>query len=137
MTAAATLSSAWLETAQRTVNADPSFRKRGSIDTQMAVKIDKAAYLVTFRGFTCHRVSAINERDLRDADFTIEMTAAQWDRFLAGRREGHGATLVELDTTDAIVRAANPRKKLDFLRFHTSLQAFFDAGARAGLTPVS
>ncbi len=138
MSAAATLTSAWLETAQRAVNADPAFRKRGSIDTRMAVKVDKSAYLVTFSAFTCHSVRAIDERDLRDADFTIQMTAAGWDRFVAGRREGHGRTLAELDTTDAIVKVANPRKRLDFLRFHTSLQAFFDAGARAGgVTPVA
>ena len=114
MTTATTLTSAWLETAQRTVNADPAFRKRGSIDTRMAVKVDKSAYLVTFSGFTCHGVRAIDERDLRDADFTIEMTAAVWDRFLAGRREGHGRTLVELDTTDAHRQSREPAQKTRF-----------------------
>lgn len=128
---AATLSTTWLETAKRAVNADPAFRKRGSIDTRMALKVDKSAYLVTFSGFTCHDVKALDGRDLRDADFTIEMSAAAWDRFLAGRRDGNGRTLAELDTTDGIVHAVNPRKKFDFQRFHTSLQAFFDAGASA------
>ena len=59
------------------------------------------------------------------------MSADQWDRFLDGRRSGNGRTLVEIDTTDDVVKAINPRKKLDFLRYHTSLQAFFDAGVRA------
>ena len=114
MSAAATLSSAWLETAQRAVNADPAFRKRGSIDTRMAVKVDKSAYLVTFSAFTCHSVRAIDERDLRDADFTIEMTAAVWDRFVAGRREGHGRTLAELDTTDAHRQSREPAQETGF-----------------------
>ena len=69
--------------------------------------------------------------DTRDADFIVDMSPDQWRRFLDGRRSGKGRTLAELDTTDGVVKAATPRRKLDFLRFHTSLQAFFDAGAKA------
>jgi hypothetical protein len=125
------LSEQWLKNAQTAVNADPSFRKRGSIDVKMAVKSDKSTYLVTFGGFSCHDVHAMTDAGLRDADFAVEMSADQWDRFLQGRRNGSGRTLVEIDTTDDIVKAINPRKKLDFLRYHTSLQAFFDAGVHA------
>jgi hypothetical protein len=114
------------------VNADPSFRKRGSIDVKMAVKSDKSTYLVTFGGFSCHDVRTMTDAGLRDADFAIDMSDDKWERFLQGRRSGSGRTLVDIDTTDDIVKAINPRKKLDFLRYHTSLQAFFDAGARAG-----
>ncbi len=132
MSAHETLSETWLKKAQSAVNADPSFRKRGSIDVKMAVKSDKATYLVTFGGFSCHDVRTMTDAGLRDADFAIDMSADQWERFLQGRRSGSGRTLVDIDTTDDIVKAINPRKKLDFLRYHTSLQAFFDAGARAG-----
>jgi hypothetical protein len=126
-----TLSVKWLKNAQALVNADPAFRKRGSIDVRMGVKVDKSTYLVTFSGFSCHDVQKMNEAELRDADFIVEMSADQWDRFLDGRRTGNGRTLVDIDTTDDIVKAINPRKKLDFLRYHTSLQAFFDAGVSA------
>ena len=131
MSAHETVSEKWLKNAQSAVNADPSFRKRGSIDVKMAVKSDKSTYLVTFGGFTCHDVRTITDAGLRDADFAIDMSADQWDRFVQGRRNGSGRTLVDLDTTDDIIKAINPRKKLDFLRYHTSLQAFFDAGACA------
>ena len=129
MSAAQVPSAEWLEKARGAVNADPSFRKRGSIDVNMAVKVDKSTCLVTFAGFSCHGVKTLSEHDLRDADFVLEMSGDQWQRFLDGRRSGKGRTLVEIDTTDDIVKANNPRKKLDFLRYHTSLQAFFDAGA--------
>ena len=132
MPAHETLSETWLKKAQSAVNADPSFRKRGSIDVKMAVKNDKSTYLVTFGGFSCHDVRTMTDAGLRDADFAIDMSADQWERFLQGRRNGNGCTLVDIDTTDDVVKAINPRKKLDFLRYHTSLQAFFDAGARAG-----
>jgi hypothetical protein len=126
-----TLSQMWLKNAQNAVNADPSFRKRGSIDVKMALKSDQATYLITFGGFSCHEVRSITDAGLRDADFVVDMSADQWDRFLQNRRSGTGRTLVEIDNTDDVVKAINPRKKLDFLRYHTSLQAFFDAGSRA------
>jgi len=69
-----TLSEAWLKKAQSAVNADPSFRKRGSIDVKMAVKSDKSTYLVTFGGFSCHDVRTMTDAGLRDADFAIDMS---------------------------------------------------------------
>jgi hypothetical protein len=67
---------------------------------------------------------------VREADFVVEMSQVTWDKFLAGRRDGDGLTLAELDTIEGIV-TADPRKKLDFYRYHVSLQAFLDAGALA------
>ena len=131
MNATDDLSAEWLTRAQSAVNADPKFRKRGSVDTQMGVKVGERAFVVSFAAFQCEKVREMNPLDARDADFIVEMSPTQWQRFLAGRRTGDGRTLIDLDTTDAIVKAANPRKKLDFLRYHTSLQAFFDAGAAA------
>jgi hypothetical protein len=125
------LSLEWLEGARNAVNADPSFRKRGSIDVKMAVRVDEAMFLVTFAGFSCHEVRAIAAQALRDADFTVEMSNDQWNRFLAGRRGGKGRTLAEIDTTDGVIQSSTPRKQLDFLRYHTSIQAFFDAGSAA------
>jgi len=125
------LSLEWLQRARDAVNADPSFRKRGSIDTTMAVRVEEATYLVTFAGFTCHDVRPITGNDLRDADFVVEMSNDRWNRFLAGRRSGKGRSLVEIDTTDGVIKAQTPRKQLDFLRYHTSVQAFFDAGCAA------
>jgi hypothetical protein len=125
------LSLEWLQRARDAVNADPSFRKRGSIDTTMAVRVEETIYLVTFGGFSCHDVRAITAHDLRDADFIVEMSNDQWNRYLSGRRSGKGRSLVEIDTTDGVVKAQTPRKQLEFLRYHTSIQAFFDAGCAA------
>jgi len=125
----------WLEDAQARVNGDRGFRKRGSIDAQVGVACGADTFLVSFDAFACQRVRAIDKGDLRDADFVVEMTAERWERFLAERRAGGGRTLLELDATDGVVHAANPRKRLEFLRVHTSVQAFFDAGV-GRLSPV-
>lgn len=126
-----TLSAAWLKRAQAHVNADPRFRKRGSVDLAMIIKVGSDAYLVAFSGFSCHKVAKITAHEMRDADIVVTMSPELWTRFIDGRRDGTGRTLIELDATDGVVSAANPRKKLDFQRYHTSLQAFFDAGASA------
>jgi hypothetical protein len=126
-----TLTAEWLQTAQARVNADPKFRKLGSIDVAMVVHVGSSACLVTFGGFSCHGVAQITPQQMRDADFTVTMSPESWDKFVAGRRSGTGRTLLDIDSTDGVVTAVNPRKKLDFLRCHTSLQAFFDAGATA------
>lgn len=127
-----TLSARWLKKAQNDVNEDPAFRKLGSIDTRMALKVGRSAYLVDFAGFSCHGVHKIGPKDYRDADFLVEMSQDAWDSFISGRRSGDGPSLAELDTVEGVVKAENPRKKLDFLRYHVSVQAFLDAGARAG-----
>src|SRR5580765_5596192 len=122
MTANATLSVEWLQNAQARINADPKFRKLGSIDVAMVVHVGTSAFLVTFGGFTCHAVANITPQQMRDADFIVTMSPDSWEKFVAGRRSGQGRTLLDLDSTDAVVTAVNPRKKLDFLRYHTSLQ---------------
>ena len=131
MTENASLSVEWLQQAQARVNADPKFRKLGSIDVAMVVHVGSSAFLVTFAGFSCRAVTDITPQQMRDADFIVTMSPEGWNKFVAGRRNGAGRTLLDLDSTDTVVTAVNPRKKLDFLRYHTSLQAFFDAGAAA------
>lgn len=125
------LSAEWLGRAQAAVNADPTFRQRGSIDVIVAVKVAGAAFLITFSGFSCHAVQAVVDGEVRTASVIIDMTNDQWQRFVAGRRGGHGRTLIDIDTTDGVIKAQTPRKRLEYLRYHTSLQAFFDAGVAA------
>jgi hypothetical protein len=124
------LSAKWLKQAQDSVNADPAFRKLGNIDSRVALKVGKPAFLVDFSGFSCHGVRKLSDSELRDADYVIEMKPETWKRFLDGRRQGDGPSLVELDTAEGVVRTGNPRGKLDFYRYHLSLQAFLDAGAQ-------
>ena len=125
------LSAEWLARAQAAVNADPAFRQRGSIDVIVGVKVGATAFLVTFSGFSCHAVKAVVDGEVRAASVIIEMSSYQWQRFVAGRRSGNGRTLIDIDTTDSVIKAQSPRKRLEFLRYHTSLQAFFDAGVAA------
>jgi len=130
------LSAKKLKQTQALVNNSPEFRSLGNVDVNMGIKVGKSLYLISFHGFSCQNVRRINSRETRDADFVIDMSADIWDRFIGGCQSGQGPDLAQLDITDAIVNAADPRKKLEFLRYHLSLQAFFEAYASLEVSPA-
>jgi hypothetical protein len=123
----ADLSAKQLKRAQQAVNDDPHFRHLGNIDVNMAVKVDKQRFLVVFVGFSCSEVRKISAKEQQQADFSVEMSLAQWDRYQSECRTPGGANLAQFDSVEAVIQASDPRKKLEFLRYHTSVQAFFKA----------
>lgn len=125
-----------LKKAQGIVNDDAGFRHLGNVDLTMGVKVGKPMYLISFSGFSCSAVRKIGASEIREADFVIEMSTTQWDAFIAGCQSGDGPSLAQLDSREYIVKAEDPRKKLQFLRYHNSIQAFFVAFARLDLTPA-
>ena len=126
-----TITAKLLKAAQSEVNESPAFRKLGNVDTKLVVKSGKSTFLVTFRAFQCDSVAKIYTMDARDGDVTIEMSPSEWRTYLESRKTGEGKTIAQLDVEKPVVQAANPRKKLDFYRYHLSLQQFLDAGAEA------
>lgn len=124
-----------LRAAQSAVNESSAFRALGSVDARVVMASGKSVFLATFRAFGCADVRRIDAADVRDGDFTIDMTPGQWRDYLAERESGGGKSLAELDLERGIVKAANPRKKQDFFRYHQSLQQFVDA--LAGIAPAS
>ena len=129
-----TLDLGLLERTRDAVNRDASFRALGSCDARVGLRADARAFLVTFEAFECAAVAPIEVDDLRDTDFYLELAAPAGDAYLNGRRSRSAPTLLslDLDTPGGIVRSAgDPRKALEFERYHATLQAFIDAGATA------
>ena len=125
-----------LKKAQGIVNNDSNFRHLGNVDLTMGIKVGRLMYLINFAGFSCHAVRKISEDEVRETDFVIEMSAAQWDHFITGCQTGEGPGLAQLDSTHNIVKAKDPRRKLQFLRYHMSIQAFFEAYATLESAPA-
>ncbi len=113
------------------VNSDADFKKLGTADMIAGIKVDNAAFTVTFEAFEVAGVEAIAVDELRDADFYLELPAQAWQRYLAGRKAGRAPTLsvLDLETDGGILRGAEPLKTLKFERYIGTLQAFFDKGA--------
>lgn len=124
-----------LKSAQSAVNASDAFRALGSVDVKVVLASGKSAFLATFRAFACADVRRIDAAEIRDGDFMIEMTPGEWRDYLAERQAGDEKSLAELDLERGIVKAADPRRKQDFFRYHQSLQLFVDA--LAGMAPTS
>jgi len=127
----AVLSLSLLERMRDAVNRDSSFRALGSCDARVGLRDGASAYLVTFEAFECAAVAQIDVDDLRDADFYLDLGAA-WQGYLDGRRQASAPSLLslDLDTPGGIVRSStDPRKAFEFERYHSTLQAFIDAGA--------
>ena len=123
-----------LERSRDGVNRDAGFRALGSCDARVGLRDGANAYLVTFEAFECASVARIHVDDLRDADLYLELDSAGWDAYLDGRRRRSAPSLLslDLDAPGGIVRSsADPRKALEFERYHATLQAFIDAGAAA------
>ena len=133
MTAAqtSTVNLTLLQHARDAVNADPTFRQRGTCDVRMGIKAGESAFVVDFVAFECGSVEQVDADALRDADFFLELSPSQWQAYFAGRRSGDGPSLVSLDvdTPDGIVKGTDPLKTLKFERYHLTLQAFLDKGA--------
>ena len=120
----------WLEKAQKAVNKDPAYRALGSADVKVAMLAGKVAKLVTFEAFEVSRIEDADPNDLRNAELVFDMPARDWSNYLKRRKKGTGPSLLSLDLDRGIVGARNPLDRLKFERFHRSLQAFVDQGAR-------
>jgi len=128
----------WFRALQELVNADPDFRRLGSIDTTMGVKVGTNIYVITFEAFGCSEVRVGTEYDLIDLDFFLEMSEAAWQDLIRNTRENGGADLkhtlntLDLMSQDGISKnATGDQLRADlFFRVNQSLQHFFDSSAK-------
>ena len=120
----------WMEKAAADVNADREFKKLGTAELEVAFRAGKVARAVRFDAFEVVDVRDVAEADLRDVELLVDMTAREWTNYLKRRAKGNGPSMMGLETASGIVHGLNPLAELKFHRYHRSLQAFVDAGAR-------
>lgn len=128
----------WFQALQDLVNADPDFRRLGSIDTTMGVKAGQKIIIVTFEAFECSNVREGTEYDLIDLDFFLEMSEDDWQDLIRNTKNNGGADLSHtLNTLDLMVQdgisknATGDQFRADlFFRVNQSLQHFFDSSAK-------
>ena len=126
----------WFRELRELVNADPEFRRIGSIDTSMGVKVGPRVFVVTFEAFECSEVREAAEADLANVDFYLELAEADWREMIENIRENEGAdrnhTLNTLDLMKGISsNAAGDQFLADmFFRVNQSLQYFFDLSSK-------
>lgn len=114
-----------LKDAMKQVNQNGSLRALGSCDTTMGIKAGKKCYNVIFSAFEISDVQEISEEDLRDLDFYFEMSRADWESFIANQASEAPVGVNELDLLEDVVKSRDARGKLNFTRYHRSVQHFF------------
>ena len=127
----------WFQALQQLVNVDPEFRRLGSIDAAMGVKVGSKVFVVVFEAFECTEVRDGSEADLNDLDFYLELSEADWRELVENTKANGGAdrrhTLNTLDLTanDGLAQnATGDQLRGDiFFRVNESLQYFFDQAA--------
>ena len=128
----------WFQALQELVNSDPDFRRLGSIDATMGVKVGPKIFIITFEAFECSDVREGTEYDLINLDFFLEMSEANWRDLIQNTRENGGADLkhtlntLDLMSQDGLSKnATGDQLRADiFFRVNQSLQHFFDSSAK-------
>jgi len=128
----------WFQALQQLVNVDPEFRRLGSIDAAMGVKVGSRVFVVVFEAFECTEVRDGSEADLDDLDFYLELSEGDWRELVENTKANGGAdrrhTLNTLDLTanDGLAQnAMGDQLRGDiFFRVNESLQYFFDQAAK-------
>ena len=128
----------WFQALQQLVNVDPEFRRLGSIDAAMGVKVGSRVFVVVFEAFECTEVRDGSEADLDDLDFYLELSESDWRELVENTKANGGAdrrhTLNTLDLTanDGLAQnATGDQLRGDiFFRVNESLQYFFDQAAK-------
>ena len=130
----------WFEAVRESANADSQFTSQGTVNCVMGVKVGDSAFAVTFEGFECAAVEAVNEGELRDLDFYIDMSPDEWRDLLdnitanGGSDSAHTLNILDLTMPSGCVKSGNELRRAAFFQYHLSLQAFFDASARVETT---
>ena len=126
----------WFEAIRDLVNNDDDYRRLGTFDARVGIKVGDLLLELEFEAFECIGVKKISEDDLRDLDFWLEQSPEEWNDMVANIKE-HGSaglqfTLNTIDLTrpDGFAKSYDGYRRDAFYRFNQSLQHFFDSSAK-------
>ena len=81
----------WFQGLQQLVNVDPEFRRLGTVDAQMGVKVGSRVFVIVFEAFECVDVKEGIEGDLENLDFYLELSEADWRELVENTKANNGA----------------------------------------------
>ncbi len=130
----------WFEAVRDSANTDTQFTSQGTVNCVMGAKVADSAFALTFEGFECSAVRPVDQGALRDLDFYIDLSPAEWRELLdnisanGGSDSAHTLNTLDLTIPTGCVKSGNELRRTAFFQYHLSLQAFFDASASVETT---
>lgn len=126
----------WFDTMREIVNKDEAFRRLGTVDARVGIKVGDELFELTFEAFECTSASQIEESALRDLDFWLEQSPEEWREMIENIKTHDAADLshtlntIDLNRTDGFAKSYDGYKRDAFYRFNQSLQHFFDSSSK-------
>lgn len=127
----------WFEVVRNISNSSESFRKFGTVDATVGIKIPdlQKHYILTFEALECTSAREVSEEEVEQADFWMEQDYAGWKDMLANIKAKGRADLkytlntIDLEMPNGLARSHDGYKLDLFFRYNQSLQEYFDASA--------
>jgi hypothetical protein len=126
----------WFDAIRNIVNSDEGFKRLGTVDATVGVKVGDQLLQLTFEAFECTGVKEIQEHELRDLDFWLEQSPEEWQEMLQSIKQNghadlqHTLNTIDLSRPDGFAKSFDGYRRDAFYRFNQSLQHFFDASSQ-------
>jgi len=126
----------WFDTIRNMVNSDEAFRRLGTVDARVGVKVGDKLYELTFEAFECEAAREIEERELRDLDFWLEQSPDEWRDMIENIKKhgsadlSHTLNTIDLNRPEGFAKSFDGYRRDAFYRFNQSLQHFFDISSK-------
>jgi hypothetical protein len=128
----------WYQALADLTKDDAGYKKFGRMNAQIAFKCGDSIVAANFDVLNIHELREIDENEMRDVDFVIEMEPAIWREMLDNiKASGHATLDHTLNTLDLKLDEPIHRSELGdgfradmFFRYNPSLQRFFDNSAQ-------
>lgn len=127
----------WFQQIQHLVNEDPAFRKLGTADANVGIKISDRdeMYMVTFEAFEVIGVKEARQSDLDSGDFFLELPYDSWKEMIQNIKMNGAADLhhtlntIDLELPEGFARSKDEYRRDLFYRFNQTFQDFFNKSA--------
>ena len=126
----------WFDTIREMANSDEAFRRLGTVDARVGIKVGDKLYELTFEAFECEAAREIEERELRDLDFWLEQSPDEWRDMIENIKKNGSADLshtlntIDLTLPEGFAKSFDGYRRDAFYRFNQSLQHFFDISSK-------
>ena len=131
----------WFESVRQLVNNDETFRKLGTCDARVGIKVGDKLFQLDFEAFECTGVRRLTkEAELDECDFYLEQTPEAWTEMIRSIKTNGRANLqhtlntIDLNLPEGFARSKDGYKRDLFYRFNQTFQDFFNASAKIDTT---